>query len=645
MEIEHVHDLSTCVWWEQLGQDARHALRVFRRSPAFAVTAVLMLALGVGANGAMFSVVDALVLRPLPVIDPNALVVVRDSENGNFSYPDYTSLRGDALLSALVASSSLLRVPVAIGGEAERASVKIVSANYFEGLGAAGGVGRLMGGRDDAEPLAVLSDGYWTRRFARSPDVLGRQITVNGAMLTIVGIAPPGFFGDTPGESPEVWASMAVQRPFLLNERGFSWLNPIGRLKAGVTPAQAQASLAARFAGVADPSIKRAATRLSLTPGAGGLSVWRDRVGSPLRILTAIVGLVLLVACANLATLLLMRGVARGHEIALRMALGASRRRVFRQLLTEACLLSAAGGLVSVPLTTWGARILVRMASNLGPGAPLVLVTPVNGRLLLFTAAAAALAGALFAVPPAIREGTARQRKACRGLAPCDAGDRTWGLRGVLMAVQVALCFVLVAGSVIFLRTLGTLESRFGFRPRASSASRSSPSGATSSICPTVSRLIDRVAAVPGVDSATAVAGGTLVGLGGVNGLQVDGFTPRDAQDQRARADWVGPDYFRTAGVRLVAGREFSSRDEANAPGVAVVNETAARFYFGNAAAAVERRFVFNKRDYAIVGVSEDATYASPRRQHAVADLLRESCRTGVRTRSRFARPRPMPLA
>jgi len=614
METEHVHDLSTWVWWEQLAQDARHALRVFRRSPAFAVTAVLMLALGVGANGAMFSVVDALVLRPLPVMDPNALVVVRDSENGNFSYPDYTSLRGDALLSALVASSSLLRVPVAIGGEAERASVKIVSANYFEGLGVAGGVGRLMGGRDDAEPLAVLSDGYWARRFARAPDVLGRQITVNGAMLTIVGIAPPGFFGDTPGESPEVWASMAVQRQFLLNERGFSWLNPIGRLKAGVTPAQARASLAARFAGVADPSIKRASTRLSLTPGAGGLSVWRDRVGSPLRILTAIVGLVLLVACANLATLLLMRGVTRGHEIALRMALGASRRRVFRQLLTEACLLSAAGGLVSVPLTTWGARILVRMASNLGPGAPLVLVTPVNGRLLLFTAAAAALAGALFAVPPAIREVRRASVRLADGSRRVIAGDRTWGLRGVLMAVQVALCFVLVAGSVMFLRTLGNLESQdLGFRPRGLFRVEIEPERGHELDLPTVSRLIDRVTAVPGVDSATAVAGGTLVGLGGVNGLQVDGFTPRDAQDQRARADWVGPDYFRTAGVRLVAGREFSSRDEANAPGVAVVNETAARFYFGNAAAAVGRRFVFNKRDYAIVGVSEDAKYASLR--------------------------------
>jgi putative ABC transport system permease protein len=222
MEIEQVHDLSPWAWWEQLAQDARHALRVFRRSPAFAVTAVLMLALGVGANGAMFSVVDALVLRPLPVTDPNALVVVRDSENGNFSYPDYVSLRGDGLLSALVASSSLLRVPVAISGEAEKASVKIVTANYFEGLGVAAGVGRLMGGGEDAAPLAVLSDGYWTRRFARAPDVLGRQITVSGAMLTIVGIAPPGFFGDTPGESPEVWASMAAQRPFSLNERGFA---------------------------------------------------------------------------------------------------------------------------------------------------------------------------------------------------------------------------------------------------------------------------------------------------------------------------------------------------------------------------------------------------------------------------------------
>ena len=204
-----------------------------------------------------------------------------------------------------------------------------------------------------------------------------------------------------------------------------------------------------------------------------------------LRILAAIVGLVLLVACANLATLLLMRGVARSHEIALRMALGASRRRVFRQLLTEGWLLSAAGGLVSVPLTTWGARILVRMASNTGPG-PLVLMTPVNGRLLLFTAAAAALAGALCAVPPAIREVRCASMRPADGSRPVIAGDRAWGLRGVLMAVQVALCFVLVAGSVMFLRTLGNLESQdLGFRPRGLfRVEIEHESGATSWICP-----------------------------------------------------------------------------------------------------------------------------------------------------------------
>jgi predicted permease len=286
---------------------------------------------------------------------------------------------------------------------------------------------------------------------------------------------------------------------------------------------------------------------------------------------------------------------------------------VFRQLLTEAWLLSAAGGVVSVALTAWGARLLVRLASNVGSGTPLTLSMPVDGRLLLFTAGAVTFAGLCIGSAPALRE----IRGARMGLADAarrTAGrERTWGLRGVLMAAQVALCLVLVAGSVMFVRTLRNLESQdLGFRPQGLFRIEIESERGYRATQTVVSTLLTGVAALPGVDAATAVAGGTLVGLGGVNGLQVPGFTPRTADDQRARADWVGPDYFRSAGIRLLRGREFSAHDDAAAPKVVVVNETAAAFYFG-AHDAVGGRLTFNGNDYTVVGVSADAKYASLR--------------------------------
>ena len=610
---EQVRDLSPWVWWDRVRQDVRYALRSFRRQPAFSITAVLTLGLGIGANGAIFSVVDALVLRSLPVQHPEELVVIRDAENGNHSYPDYIALRDNDKLTVLFAASSLLRETVVAGGEAETVPVRLVTANYFTALGVVPAAGRLMGGSDTASE-AVISDGYWMRRFGRSPDVLGRPIRVNGVDLVIVGVSARGFFGETPGESPDVFASMAVQRPQWLNERGFSWLYLMGRLKRGVSVAEAQSSVSARVAAAAGPDVKNAATRTVVMAGTSGNPRWRERVGSPLWIMTAVVGIVLLIACANLATLLLTRGAARQHEIAMRMAIGASRARIVRQLLTEALVLSAMGGAVSLLFAAWGGRLLVGMASSIGTGPQLQLDVAVDTRLLLFTSVVSLVAGLLFGLLPSIREGSEAGRHLASSQSRIVGTNRSWGLRGALIAGQAALSLVLVAGSIMFLRTLRNLETQpLGFRTEGLLRVEIEPERGYEPPPATALRLIERLAAIPGVDSATTVGFGTLSNRGGVTGLQIDGFTPRDAQDQRSRADWVGPDYLRVAGVRLVGGREFSKRDDAAAPLVAIVNQAAARFYFGSDAAALGRRFTFNQREYEIVGIAGNAKYAELR--------------------------------
>lgn len=607
---EQIREQSPWAWWDQLRQDVRHGLRSFRRNPAFAVTAVLTLALGVGANGAIFSVIDALLLRALPVQEPERLVVLHDTKLENFTYPDYLTLRdNNQTLDALIAISNAQRAAINAGGEAELGSAKIVSANYFSALGVRPSAGRLFVSGDDTQAVAVLSRGYWRRRFNDAQDVVGRPVRVNGAPFTIVGVASDDFSGETPGEAPDIWTTVLLQPAQALTERGFSWLYPIGRLKPGVTIAQAQANLSA----VLEPAVAPGASepRVRVSAGANGSPRWRERVASPLMILMGVVALVLLIACTNLASLFVTRGATQRREIAMRLAIGASRGRIVRQLMTETLLLATAGGALSLIVALWGGQFLVRMASGISPGPQLFLDLEVGAHLLLFTLVISTIAGVLFGLAPAI--GAVRHAGASASQRVVGV-ERGWGLRGALTAVQVALSLVLVAGSVMFIRTLGNLQSQdLGFRTdgllrvelMGERGYRPPPAFTT--------QLLARASAIPGVQSATMAQFGTLANSGGVMGLEFEGYTPRDAQDQRARTDSVGPDYFRTSGIRLVAGRDFSSTDHAEAPKVGVINQTAAQFYFGSDAAALGRMFTFNKNEYQIVGVAANAKYAELR--------------------------------
>jgi predicted permease len=336
---------------------------MLRRQPGFLAAALLSLGLGIGVNTAIFSVIDAMLLRSLPVSHPEQLVLVRDSANGNFSYPDYLALRqGTRTLSELIAASFLMKVPVGVDGDTEQAAAKAVSGNYFVGLGVGSAVGRVFTPADEMEPVAVISRSYWHRRFDESATAVGQPVTINGVLFMIVGVTPTGFSGEAPGESPDIWTSMALQTREMREERGFTWLYLMGRLKPGGTVEQVHADLASvlvQSRPTAPPP--ETVSRLSVAPGARGLSALRDRFSEPLQVLMALAVIVLLVACTNLAGLLLTRGTARRWEIAMRLAIGATRARVIRQLLTESLLLAAAGGALGVAFAVWGSAALLRL--------------------------------------------------------------------------------------------------------------------------------------------------------------------------------------------------------------------------------------------------------------------------------------------
>lgn len=611
--IEDVRDMSVWTWWERVMQDVRYGLRTFRRNPVFAGTAMLSLALGIGANTAIFTLINAALLRPLPVSHPEQLTILNPEGDDRYSYPDYVALReGSGAFSDVIAASSLRKASVGLGAETEQAFVKMVSGNYFNGLGVPAGIGHVFGSADEVEPVAVISRGYWSRRFGESPAALGQPIALNGVPFTIVGVAPVGFFGEANGESPDVWATFALQLPEARRERGFSWLQLIGRLKPGTTREQAEVEVNAVLTQARTAGAAGAVRRIAVLPGAQGSS-WLRGLSAPLRVLMAIVTMVLLIACTNVSSLLLARGAARQGEIAMRLAVGASRGRVVRQLMTESVLLATLGGALGLAFAFWVSGLLVGVVASFG--RPVTLDVQPDLRVLLFTGAVSFVAGVLSGLIPALR-GVGSGA----GVVLSDVGrqmvgrEGRWGIRDSLIIVQLALSLVLLAASAMFIRTLNNLKAVDpGFQAEdVLLAQVVTERGYRPTLSTLVPRLLERTEALPGVDIASVAFGGTLAIGGGVNGLQVEGYTPGSPQDQRARADWVGPNYLRTARIALVAGRDFSLADDASSPRVAIVNQTFATFYFADGA-AIGRRFTFNKNPYEIVGISRDAKYTELR--------------------------------
>jgi predicted permease len=649
---------------DELRQDLRQALRALRRAPGFTLVAVLALALGVGAVTTIFTLVDAALLRPLPVADPARLVGFGDpaavgavasgpQRTDLFSYPLYADLRARARrVSALVAVGRAgrleARVPhasmptgaagaAAGAGGAATVRAAFVSGNYFAALGVRAAAGRALAEADDREgaaaPVAVLSDAFWRRRFARDPGAVGRTLVVNGAALTVVGVAPPGFTGETVGWAPDLWVPLTAQplvMPFenRLRDRTTSWLTLIGRLAPGATVAQAGAELTALARqSIADAAGGRlpaesARARVDAWPGARGFSRAREQFRGPLAILFAATGLVLLVVCANVANLLLARAAARRAEVSLRLALGAGRGRLVRLLLTETALLGLAAGALGLLLAWGGSALLVRTAAS---GSSLSLAVRPDLRVLAFAAALSLATAALVGLVPARRAAGVDLAGALRANARTLAGGalgggRRLGVGGMLVTAQVALSLVLLVGGGLLVQSVRNLQrSPVGLaRDRLLLVDVDARAAADTGerFHALTRRVADAVARVPGARAATYSENGIFSGSEGFTTLRVDGFVARTARDSGANFDKVGPGYFAAIGARLLRGREFGPGDDARAPRVAVVNQTMARFYFGGRDPVGQYVHV-DSASYQIVGVVADVTDHSLRAEPA----------------------------
>lgn len=655
--------------------DLRLAFRQLRQSPGFTFVAVLSLALGIGANTTIFSLVNEVMLRALPVRAPEQLVLFswssstgagprslngwnfRDETTGeqsstSMSKLTYERIRESAggVLSDVFAFAPIYRLNVVVEGQAEVVGGgQVVSGNYHEALGVPIIAGRALRPSDDtpaATPVAVISDRYWQRHFAGSPTAIGRTMLLNGVITEIVGVTTPAFPGTLQvGEVQDITVPLALYPRMAPDDTDAPepwsfWLRIMGRLAPGKTREQ----VAGALTGVFHESIKDAfdrpsqdaaqpaapvdpkTFRLRVASGAQGLTEARRTHAQSLWILTGLVALVLLVACANVANLLLARGAARQREITVRLALGASRGRILRQLLTESLLLGLLAGGTGLLLAIWGRDALLAL-QPLGRSAN-VLELPLDWRVLGFTTAAALGTGILFGLAPAWR---ATKVDLAAGFAggPRTLGGRRSHLTRALMVTQVALSLVLLVGAGLFTRTLVNLQRRAtGFdRSQLLLFQVDAMSGGVKrpELAPFYTRLADRFATLPGVRAVGYSQVPVLSGSSWTTNVSVQGFTPPPGHQDHVLMNGINPSFFGTVGIPLVLGRNFSAADDAAAARVAIVNQTFARTYFGEES-PIGRRIGFDGPKSAgeieIVGVARDALYTRLRESPRPAAYL-----------------------
>jgi len=641
--------------------DLRYGLRMLARNPGFTAVAVLTLALGIGANTAIFSLMNAVMLKVLPVQKPEQLVLffegsdegMRISKGGigeggrwkYYSYPLYEYLRDHNQffqgICAFRLGEDRLSVNVVgrpSGESAPEVTGHLVSGNYFSVLGVNAILGRTLSPEDDrlgARPAAVISYGYWKQNLGGNPAAVGKVVDLNGTPFTIVGVTPREFFGERVRRSPNFWLPMVMQPQIMLHESFLKdpdiyWVNLMGRLKPGATRQQAQAGLTIQLrqfltsqAGSQISQHERKEIEksyISLAPGGPGVSGLRERYSEPLHILMGVVALVLLIACANVANLLLSRAAARHREISVRLALGASRVRLIRQMLTESLLMAGLGGALGALFAAWGVRILVsKFAGNsYGPD-----VTP-DLRVLSFALAICALAAILFGLAPALRSTRVELAPALKaGSFSPGATGRRWSLGKGLVSFQAALSLLLLVGAGLFVRTLQKLEAEdLGFNRQhvlLVGIDARLAGYKPAQLAPLYQRLIDRVSALPGVRSASLAAYSPMSGNSNTSNISVEGYAPPPGQDMNIHLNVVGWKYFETAGTPMLLGREIGLQDTASSPKVAIINATMAHDFFGDQN-PIGRRFGFgddpkHSGDIEIVGVAADAKFSNLRQK------------------------------
>jgi predicted permease len=632
----------------QLWLDLRHGARLLGRRPGFTAVATVTLALGIGANTAIFSVLEALLLQSLPVERPEELVLFSDSASEGtrvsdgdpvegpwtlYSYAAYRHFAENvpqfAALAAFRSGEERLSV-VADGGEGAKLEPgQLVSGNYFDVLGVAPLLGRTLKPADDAPgaaPVAVVSHAYWQERWPDDPSAVGRTVSVNGLPFTLVGVMPPAFFGARVRRAPDFWLPLAFQPQIQRREAWHAdptvyWLSLVARLRpgAGLEQAQAQVDVALRQFLTQDGSgnveqIERAFVRL--VPGGRGISGLRRAYAEPLRVLMVVTAFVLLIACANIANLLLSRAAARRPELAMRAAMGAPRSRLVRQLLTEALPLAGLGGAVGLLLARWGVAGLKALLARTAP-IEVGLSLPV----LLFAIGTSLVAGLLFGLAPALRAGRVDLASSLRERGEGGGARLRPGLAPALVVAQVGLSLVLLVGSGLLVRSFSNLlRQDLGFAREGvllvdidSRLAGLQPG----ELAGYYRRLLDRVGAVPGARAATLATYSPLSGTRSSGNISLQGFTPPAGETMVIDHVRVGPNWAETFGLPILVGRSIEERDGAGAPRVAVVNEAfVAAFFPGEN--PVGRRFGFgddpeSSGDFEIVGVVGDARFREPR--------------------------------
>jgi predicted permease len=637
----------------RLWLDLRFALRNLRRSPLFTSVAVASLALGIGANTAIFTLIDQLMLRVLPVRNPDQLVMIwstgphMGSNRGDraVSYPMYEDYQRKAQAFSYVFCRYETSTSVTFNGQTERVDAELVSGNYFQALGVNPAAGRVFTPEQDdriyeGHPSVILGYPYWMSRFAGDPDVIGRKIIVNNYPMTIVGVSAAGFLGLDPSHTPQIRIPIQM-KPLMtpgwddIGDRRSQWIQVFARMKPGYTPASATASLQPLFHQIlveelAMPAMRDTneyyrkrflARQVRMEAAATGYSQMRRSYSTALVVLMCMVGLVLLIACFNVANLLIAQAMARQKEMAVRLAVGASRGQIVTQLLIESLLLSVAGGLAGL-LVAVG---MIRMLLSLLPtgDSPLMLRAEPDLRILGFNAALALLTGLLFGLAPALQSMRVNLWNTLKDVVGAvTGGSGSVRLRKVLVIAQVAFSFLLLAGAGLFVKTLANLkETNAGFRDIDNLATFQVDPAlngyTTQRIDEFYRRLLADIRAVPGVKSAGFAMVPVLSGGEWDSSMSVEGHRIKDGEDMQAFMNGVSGGYWTTMGVPLLAGRDFDSRDDGKKVTVAIVNRKFATHFFGNES-PIGRHIGFGEGPKArleieIIGVTEDSLYEGPR--------------------------------
>lgn len=638
-------------------QDIRYGLRILLKKPGFTLVAVLSLALGIGANTAIFSLLDAVLLKTLPVKEPNQLVLFGNGKNQGatdsfpdeswdlFSYPFYRRAQQRTDLFSSV--GSLLSIPWTVHGfvntkgqssDIEQMEVQLVSGSYFPVLGVNAGLGRILNEADDqnvgGHPVAVISYAWWQQRLGGDPSAIGKTITIDDTAYTIVGVAPKDFFGTTVGSAPDLWLPLAMEKqlpPAHWNGREseeFQSLFIIGRLQNGVSAAQANAainllfqqSLQARAGSQPNPQRLKDMTTASieLTPVSRGLSSLREQFSLSLKVLMGVVALVLLIASANVANLLLAHGAARTREFALRMAVGAGRLRLVRQLFTESALLVFLGAIAGLALAWWGTRLLLMMASD-GPEALPLYVAP-SPRILAFTIGVSALCAFVFGIAPALRASRIEPNASLKGGKNPTLSPLKNPLGKAFVVAQVALSLLLLVGAGLFVRTLINLQSiPSGFNQENAMLFQvdTSATGYKAENDPRLPALLseveDKVRAIPNVQAASFAFFIFNQGQWGSSAYtREDGIA--EGQSRNLRNNIVGKDFFAAMGIPVKEGRNFGPQDTKGSQTVALVNEAMVRKFFPTGS-PVGKRFGIDGPESTeaieVIGVVKDAKFAN----------------------------------